>query len=122
MSNLERIVRAALKHRNDLNRICLTADELDDLGSEVVHALVCSHDLAVVDPVPEDDDEAVLVYAGGIACEAWPLSPLAANGAPTVPVWTSLYEEGLRRHLVVFDTEDLPRWKRRLVHLLERGT
>lgn len=122
MNQFRNMVQRALAHRSDLNRMGLGAVELEDLTDEVLASVLHSADVAVVDPVPDRDDAAALVYAGGFVTEAWPLAPLAANGCPTVPVWTSLYDPAARAHLVVFDLEDLPWWKRSLIRHLERGT
>lgn len=119
--NLYQLIERALRHRDQVNGLHLAAPDLEDLAQQVHDDLLRSADVAVVDPAPRDDDEAVIVYAGAIAIDAYPISPLAGNGAPTVDVWTSLYEPGQRAHLVVFDLEDEPWLHRRLVRLLERA-
>lgn len=119
---LRGIIERAIFHRSDLNGMGLDTVQVEELVDEVMGDLMRSANVAVVDPVSDREDFAHLVYDGGIVCEAWPLSPLAANGCPTMPVWTSLYSADARAQLVVFDVEDLPRWKRALLRRLERGT
>lgn len=114
-------ITEAIAHRSDLNGMGLDAIMVEDLADEILASLNRDSGLAMTE-APQELDEAVLVYCGGFAAPAYPLSPLAANGAPTVDVWTSLCEPSLRQHLVAFDLEDAPLAMRMLVRMAERFT
>lgn len=105
--NAEQILRRAAGAYVDLYDLPLTRHELDDLVDRQVTALLTSSYVVVIEDPPEDEDEAMLVCPPGIAVEAWPVSSLAANGVPLLPVWTSLAEASAREPLIVFE---LPRW------------
>lgn len=90
----------------------LTPHQAADLAGRIRDDLDSDRELLVLEDLPEDEDEVVIVHTNGLALEGYPVSDLAASGIPMLPVWTTL-EPSSSDGLVVIDCLPLARAQRR---------
>lgn len=68
----------------------LDSHQARDLANRISDDLASCRDLLVLEDLPEDEDEVVIVHTNGLALEGYPVAELAASGIPMLPVWTTL--------------------------------
>lgn len=105
---IARAIADHIEHRDlELDRY-----QVEDLAEAIAARLATTRDLLLLEDIPEDEDEVVIVHTNALALEGYPVGELAASGIPMLPVWTTLEGEA-GAGLVVIDCLPLARAQRR---------
>lgn len=110
--NLDDTIARAITDHIEHRDVELDRYEVEDLAEAIARRLQTARDLLVLEDLPEDEDEAVIIHPGPIALDGYPVGDLAASGIPVLPVWTTLEGEAAAG-LVVVDCLPLARAQRR---------
>lgn len=108
---IDDVIARAIAHHIEHRDVELDRYQVEDLAEAIGSALATSRDVLVLEDLPEDEDEVVIVHAGALVYEGFPVGDLAASGIPKLPVWTTL-EHQSSAGLVVVDCLPLARAQR----------